>query len=440
MKMKDIKQSGVKLSLGIPCGKKAGQARKYTVFAILILSIVFSSLSAGAAQGNKISDNEIYITYSSIDDMVKENNLQLKLSNLTLYRLKRDLNSSEDDLEEARKHLLNTMHFLTQVSRDMDRVIVMDPPGMPSDSEGIGNEDLKEIYKNQTELYKNLVSVANATKVSLEIAQNNIYSQIQNLGAGTEGAEDQIELTELNIKQAENTLINSARNLFIVYHQMNINLRQLENSQRMMEEQLDSMKARFEQGLIKQDMIMDLETSLLELKASQRSLINQREVILLQVKNILGYTYKDNVYLGQLPLVDPKFIDNIDFEKDVEEALSNAMSLKIKKKELDNQSIWGLRRDYELQIREDEVYIAFLKQYMSLLEKYSTLIVSESKLENVKYKLKSAEENFRKGLISQNELDSLKNEVKAKELEVQSNSLALLCEIENYKAMKAGNL
>ena len=77
MKMKDIKQSGVKLSLGIPCGKKAGQARKYTVFAILILSIVFSSLSAGAAQGNKISDNEIYITYSSIDDMVKENNLQL---------------------------------------------------------------------------------------------------------------------------------------------------------------------------------------------------------------------------------------------------------------------------------------------------------------------------------------------------------------------------
>ena len=77
---------------------------------------------------------------------------------------------------------------------------------------------------------------------------------------------------------------------------------------------------------------------------------------------------------------------------------------------------------------------------MSLLEKYSTLIVSESKLENVKYKLKSAEENFRKGLISQNELDSLKNEVKAKELEVQSNSLALLCEIENYKAMKAGNL
>ena len=175
-------------------------------------------------------------------------------------------------------------------------------------------------------------------------------------------------------------MINSARNLFIVYHQMNINLRQLENSQRMMEEQLDSMKARFEQGLIKQDMIMDLETSLLELKASQRSLINQREVILLQVKNILGYTYKDNVYLGQLPLVDPKFIDNIDFEKDVEEALSNAMSLKIKKKELDNQSIWGLRRDYELQIREDEVYLAFLKQYMSLLEKYSTLIVSESKL------------------------------------------------------------
>ena len=121
---------------------------------------------------------------------------------------------------------MNTMHFLTQVSRDMDRVIVMDPPGMPSDSEGIGNEDLKEIYKNQTELYKNLVSVANATKVSLEIAQNNIYSPIQNLGAGTEGAEDQIELTELNIKQAENTLINSARNLFIVYHQMNINLRQ----------------------------------------------------------------------------------------------------------------------------------------------------------------------------------------------------------------------
>ena len=85
----------------------------------------------------------------------------------------------------------------------------------------------------------------------------------------------------------------------------------------------------------------------------------------------------------------------------------------------------GFKTDYGFK-SERMKYILLLKQYMSLLEKYSTLIVS-SKLENVKYKLKSAEENFRKGLISQNELDSLKNEVKKRNSSI--NSLALLCEI-----------
>ncbi|NMA65716.1 MAG: hypothetical protein GX957_05670 [Clostridiaceae bacterium] len=420
-------------------GRKLRHTSIYITFAIIILSVIFTPLSIAATKDSELTD-EIYITYNSIEDTVKENNLQLKLSNITLNRLKRDFNSSDENIDEAKEQLLNMIRFITGVSKDVDAVFTSNPPVMPGNGGSDESEALSKIHDNQMELYNNLLSVAAATKLSLQIAQENLNAQIQNLNTSTDGMKEQIELTEMNIKQVENTLINSAKNLFLIYHQLNINLGQLENSQKVLERQLSSSRVHYDQGLIKQEIIMDLETSLLELKASQRSLQNQRDVILLQVKNILGFTYRDDVYLGQIPLLGTAFIKTIDFDSDVKEALKGAMSLDIKKKELDNASIWGYRRDYELQIKEDEAYLAFLKQYQSLLEKNDILLIAESKLANAQLKLKSAEESFKKGLISQNDLETLKSDVKAKEFELKSNAIALICEIENYKAMKAGSL
>jgi outer membrane protein TolC len=395
---------------------KTKSALKKLPAIILVLSIVFS-VSVSALETDQIKN--ISLEYRDIEKYVLEGNLQLKLSNASISKLNHDIDETEEDAEDAQDALYGLVYGINGVMDSLHAVI-----------------DKTENDPDAADLY----TIANATYLSLSVTQKNIYSQIESMEDSTDGMEDQVDLAELNYEQAEDTLVNTAQNLYILYHQLSDNLGQMDINRAQLTEQLELIRKNIELGLSTELDLTDLETSMLELDASCNALVHQKEALLLQMKGLLGLTYKDSLSIGEVPAADRSFADTIDFNKDLEEAIKNAMSIKIKEAELNNSSIYGSRRTYELKIKENEAVLSFTKKYYTLLESGDNLLVSESKLKAAELKLKQGQISFDKGMLSQTALNSLKDEAETLKLKVKSDSASLFSETENYKAMKAGML
>lgn len=386
----------------------------------LILSILFAMpIFASDTEGNK----KIVLEYNDIEKRVLEENLQLKASKISVDKLESKDDDADEDIDEAEDALGAQIYGMQLLINDMDAIInKYDPDSLTPTVD------------------PDVVKIANATKNILNGTLNSLKSQIDSLEDSTDGISDQLKAAKLNLEQAEDTLVNSAQNMFVLYHQLTNNIDQLDITRDQLSDQLNAVKKNVELGLATQTAAIDLETSLLEFEASYTALVHQHDSLLLQMKGLLGLTYKDGLTLGELPPADRSFIDSVEFDKDIEIAVENAMSIKIKDVELSNSSIKGNRKKYELQMQENETALTFTKKYYTLIETRDNLLVSESKLNAAKLKLEQGQSSYNKGLISQTELRALENEVKSQELTGQSNLDSLFCEIENYKAMKTGLL
>lgn len=384
----------------------------------LILSLMISIPALAANTENR---KNIVLKYDDIGQLVLEENLQLKSSRALINKLNNDIDDAEEEAKEAKDSLYGLVYSIDGFIEPLDEII-------------------KESAESPAIVDPNIATVAKAAKLSLTVAQNNLHSQIKSLDDMTEGSSDQLDLAKLNYEQAEITLVNTAQNMFVLYHQLTNQLKQIEISRERLSEKLELANKNIEIGLAEQITSIDLNTSILELDAACTVLTHQRDSLLLQIKGFLGLTYKDELILGDMPAGDRSFIDTIEFDKDLESAIENAMNIKVKEAELKASSIYGSRRKYELQIKENDAALIFRKKYFTLTETRDNLLVSENKLNAAKLKLKQGQDQYDKNQLSQTELKSLESDVAYQELTVKSNLAALFSEIENYKAMRKGML
>lgn len=398
------------------------QLNKAAALLLTVSTLFVMPVSAADSQNQRVT-----LAYADIEKQVKENNLQLKANALSIKRLEGDIEDADEGAEEAEDSLYGLVYSINAVMNDMDEIIKKSIPD-PANPEAPPSVD------------QNVAAIAQATRFSLSFTQNNLLSQIESMGDSTEGMEDQVELSKLSLEQAENTLVSTVQNLFVLYHQLTNNLEQLEHSRAKLNDQLTQTRQNLKLGLVTQTLIIDLETSLLELDASCTALVHQRDALLLQMKGLLGLTWKDELTVLDLPLTDRSYVDSIKLNPDIEAAIENAMSIKLKEKELDNKKIYGNSRRYELQLKENEAVLSFTKKYHALLETRDSLRVAESKFNAASLKLEEGKIKYSKGLLSETELKGLESDAKVQELKVKSESAALFNETENYKAMKAGLL
>lgn len=476
--------------------------KKLIVFTLVCS--VFFAVPAYAAEKEETDTDDGILEYEEIKEKVLENNLQLKSSEISVKKLRNKIDDMDEDAEESIDALEKSLVQIAASMDSMDRIISTTPPAFsvedgsgtggtegvqaeleyisvkldsikeevsslkpdkdtPDDADADDTEqkekiqdalndindiinDMDELKKkldaSAIEIYRNVSVIAGIVKIQLETTKSNLEAQIDSLedGDSTDALEDQLDLAEVNTEQAKAALVNSTQNLYILYHQLGNNLEQLEYNRALLQKQLEVAEVQVKYGLGTQSAIKDVKSSLLELDASRNGLEHQRDSLLLQMKGLLGLTYEDRLSLGELPQTDEHFIDSIDLEKDIGTAAENALSVKTKKEELDSSSVYGDRRKYELQGKENDAALALTKQYHTLAEAKDKLMLSESRLEDAAYKLEQGKAKYGAGLLSEIELKVLENDVKTKELEVRSNRASLFWETENYKAMKDGLL
>lgn len=386
---------------------------------IVILSILFST---PVFAGNSEATMNLVLEYDDIEKYVLQENLQLKSCKAAIDKLKSKIDDTEEESEEAEDSLYGLIYSINGVMNTLDSIIKRGNPADPNPVE------------------PDTVAIAQTVRFSLSITQETLYSQIELLEDSTDDLSDQLDLSEWGYEQAKKTLISTAKNLFILNHQLTYNLKQLEITRIQLSDQLELMNKNVELGLATQLSTLDLQASVFELDASYAALVHKQAFLLLQMKGLLGLTYRDTLLLGELPKIDIYLVDSIKYDKDIDNAVKNAMSKKVKEAELKNSSITGNRKKYELLIKENDIVLNFTKKYYSLLEARDSLRINESKLNTFKLKLAQAQNNYDKGLISQMELDSLRYDYENQELKVRSDGALLFSEIESYMAMKNGAL
>lgn len=373
------------------------------IIKIIVCTLIFSifiSLPASAADGKKTKS--ILVEYDEIGKIVTKNNLQIKVDGFSIDDMKDALDASKDS---------------SGGMRDLQDAIYNVSQGLNAYA---GNPELGPL--------------AQAIQFSLDLSASSFGAPMG--GSSNDDAKDQIRAAELGYEQAHTALINSAEKMFVLYHQLEDNLDLMEVNRKLMVSQLDMAKHRLELGLIPPATITDLQKSLLDFDNNTASLRNQREALILQFKNLIGLSIEDEIEFGKLPLTDKDYVLKIEFNDDLDKAIKSSLSIKSKKAEL--KSADKKTRDYQIQIKENEVTQKLNSQYQVLLEKYNTLKLSDIKLASLNAKLFTEDVKYQMGKVSLMDFNTFKNEIDNQKATVKTDTSNLFVEIENYKAMLKG--
>ena len=194
----------------------------------------------------------------------------------------------------------------------------------------------------------------------------------------------------------------------------------------------------YEYGYVLSSTLDDLESSLKELNNKYDTILHQKDLLLLNFKNLIGVKSSEDIELGNIPELSREFISQIDFESDIKEAIKNSMSIGIRKKELKNADASGKRINNEVKIRKNEIEVELKNQYQLLIQQDNILLLAENNLNILENKLTKGHVQFNVGNITKSNLDSLTNEVENQKSRIEIDRNNLFKEIEKYKAMVAG--
>lgn len=377
------------------------------LYKFMVLTLIFSLVVTVPAFAADKGSTKVSIEYEDIKDHVKKKNAQIKLNNISVGDMKDALDSANDSSGGMR----DMQNAISQLSMALSEIA------------------------NSPNSDPDVAVLAEATLMSLQLSGG---SMDMGGGADTDGMRDQIRTAELGYEHAEKSIVSSAQNIFVVYHQLSENISSMDRSREMMTNQLEIAEHSLNYGLVSPSTIADLKSKIREFDVNYNNLVNQRDALVLQFKGLIGLKYEDEVVFGDVPKSDRNYISKIDFDKDLKSALKSSMSIKTKKSELSSKSADSKTKEYELQLKENEITTNLKKQSQLLNEKLDTLKLSESSLISAEARLFKAEVSYHMGMISKADFNSAKNEVESQKSTVKSNEMALFIEIENYKSMVKG--
>ena len=370
---------------------------KTIIFVLTLILAITSTIPSYAGDGI------VQVNYEDIEELVIENNLQIKANKYNLDDMEDfldDIEDAEDDIRDLQRNIYDMSNNLSNIQNPQ-----MDPA---------------------------MAALLNATMASLDITGNTLDMRIPN----SADPEDQIKLAELNFELAEKKILSSSKELFILYHQLNDNIIQLEKNRDLLVKQYEKSKISHEYGLILTSTLISLEDSIKEFDSNYNSLLKQRNLLLLKLRNLIGL--EDEIKLGLMPKVDGLYVARIKYQEDLDQAIDKSMNIKIKKQELRNADASKKRIENEIKLIENEIDINLTSQHHILIQKSNDLLSAETNLIRLKAEQYKGQLEFYAGKITQSKLDSLNNEVKKQESLIKIEESKLFKEIEKYKAVVDG--
>lgn len=351
--------------------------------------------------------NTAYLaSYTQIEQMVLDNNLQVENNELTMDNL-----IEVDDLKKQYEKISDS---IDQTSATLAAVI--------------GNSSATQDLK----------TVATGTSAALAILKTLFASQ-------EDASEDTINLTELQIKQANNQLVKAAQSLFSTYHQLQYNLEKLKNNRSALEDSIRTAQVRYQLGTGTAAAVEDAKVPLATLNNNIIDLQNQSLSIKYQMNQMLGHQYDDQIVFGKMPDPDTKYVDTILLTDDIAEAQKASYKIQITKlqrsilnedthQEKDQRRAKSNDIDAEIQ----KISASLATQLDTIKQQQSTLSLEQKNLEIAKLKWDQALKQYELGAISSVQLNQLKSSYLNQEIIVETVKSTLFWDIESYRWLVKG--
>lgn len=384
--------------------------KKIAALSIALVLTVNMALPAFAAESTDTQSTQkstaYLVSYSQIEQMVLDNNLQVENNELTMDNL-----IEVDDLKKQYEKISDS---IDQTSATLAAVI--------------GNSSATQDLK----------TVAAGTSAALAILKTLFASQ-------EDASEDTINLTELQIKQANNQLVKAAQSLFSTYHQLQYNLESLKNNRTALEDSVRAAQVRYQLGTGTAVAVEEAKASLATLNSNITDLQNQSLSIKYQMNQMLGHSYDDQIVFGKIPDPDTKYVETIHLQDDIAEAQKASYNIQITKlqrsilnedthQEKDQRRAKSNDIDAEIQ----KISASMATQLDTIKQQQSTLSLEQKNLDLAKLKWDQANQQYELGVISSIQLNQLKSSYLNQEIVVKTTKSTLFWNIESYRWLVKG--
>ena len=382
-----------------------------------------SALMIGAAAPAMAADTlnvPLTLEYKDIEQQVLKNNLQVKNNEATIQNIK-----------------FNRVTETTQdTTSDMDNMINNALYSMDS-------------IMNNTEASPDVVAVAGSTKLTLSMISSMYGSMAGAQTTQYNSYSQQLNLTKLQLEQANYQLVNATQSMFATYYQLLYNVNQLEASKSSLEESLKAAKVQLSLGMTTKLNVAETEKSITELKNNLADLQNQVAAMKGEINKMLGRSADAELTFGKLPSPDLDYVKKIKLEDDAKTAVKNSYTIQYKEKELEYLKAHGSgdrrvdnndrkMKKNEIDSETESVKTSLKQQYNTIVKQENALNIEKQKLATEQTKLEQTQKKYNLGRASGMELKTQKNAVMTQQAVVDSANATLFWNIETYKAVVSG--
>lgn len=258
-------------------------------------------------------------------------------------------------------------------------------------------------------------------------------------------------------KQADNN-VDDSQSIYMQYEQVEMNLvfntkqNMISYQQKLLAGQLDKahrqlLEAQYQSAQVQAGVGNATQMDVLNARQAMEQLdstiiSDERETQTLRQKIALatGWKYDGNPEFGELPVIDPAVIDQIDLEADKAKALEENRTLKINKRKLENSTDAAIRENLQKTIYDNQQRIASDVQakYQSLLTARASYELALAEQTIAAQKLAAAALRFQTGTASRLEYQQETYAMQEKDTAVETAKLSLLSAWETYQAAVGG--
>lgn len=261
-----------------------------------------------------------------------------------------------------------------------------------------------------------------ATIFSLETTLITLNQSIEAM----ESQRDNLWKSYIQVEQLENQLIQGVQSMFLSYFNLVDQRDSLADSIKMLENQLKVSKISQSLGLATNFDTLKLETQLKEQNNMLKEMDKALETMIGNINLMLGQDYDVDLTLLKPKELRESLIKDIDYDKDLEEALKLSYDVRL----ADNHD------DREQAKRE--FTFAFYQVYENLRNKLKAIELAEEKLENERAIYDVNYLKYSLGLMSKLEFEGNRLAYRSQAKEVEKAKRELLQAYTDYEWMKKG--
>ncbi|MEG2597121.1 MAG: hypothetical protein RR977_01735 [Oscillospiraceae bacterium] len=392
--------------------------------AVAVTTVLAASMSAPAFAAGSVVTNTgnapLTLTYKSVEEWVLKNNLQVKnnaviLANLKENRISADTQDTTSDVNG----------MINMTSNNLDSILA---------NEG-ASADVKAIAES-TKLTLSMLGTIFGSMAGTQNTQSNSFGE-------------QMNLTKLQLEQANKQIITAAQNLFSVYHQLTYNVSQLVSSKADLTTALKTAQVQLSLGMNTKINVADMQKNITELDNNIADLNNQIKGIKAELNKMLGRSATAELTVGSLPAADLAYVKSIKVSEDVKKAVEQSYIIRYKKEELNNlkkhpDSNYQVSKnnramkENEISMETEAVKTSLQKQYDTIIKQQNIVAAQQQKLDTEKVKLTQAQKKYDLGVLSGMELKTQKNAVQTQESVLSAAKATLFSNVEGYRSIMNG--